>query len=272
MGTDEARALLRACGAQDLQHPGGTLLSHLERVRARLDGWSARPALRLAGLCHAFYGTDGFPQSLLPLGRRGELSAVIGAEAEELVHFYAGCDRKVSYRALPQADGPFRNRFTGSTFAPTLQQRKDLAELTAANELDLAEVSAAGRAEHGGALLRLFTAWRPLLSEPAQADARDVLTLRGEERRAFLRGLRQGDVVTGVVSVIAGFGVTFVELGGVVAVLNIPEVSWGHVDSPADVISEGQELAFTVLSVETEDGDGRERVSLSLKRTSSRPR
>jgi hypothetical protein len=272
MGTDEARALLRACGAQDLEHPGGTLLAHLERVRARLDGWGARPALRLAGLCHAFYGTDGFPQSLLPLGRRGELSAVIGAEAEELVHFYAGCDRKVSYRALPRADGPFRNRFTGSTFVPTLQQRKDLAELTAANELDLAEVSAAVRAEHGGALLRLFTAWRPLLSEPAQADARDALALRGEERRAFLRGLRRGDVVTGVVSVIADFGVTFVELGGVVAVLNIPEVSWDHVDSPGDVLSEGQEMAFTVLSVETEDDDGRERVSLSLKRAPSRPR
>ncbi|MGW7355972.1 S1 RNA-binding domain-containing protein [Streptomyces sp. NPDC054802] len=65
--------------------------------------------------------------------------------------------------------------------------------------------------------------------------------------------------------------VTFVELGGVVAVLNIPEVSWDHVVSPGDVISEGQELAFTVLSVETED-DGRERVSLSLKRAPSRPR
>ncbi|MER6612776.1 DUF6817 domain-containing protein [Streptomyces xantholiticus] len=264
-GADRALGLLRACGADEVAHPGGTLLAHLQRVRERLAGWGARPALQLAGLCHAFYGTDGFAQSLLPLGRRGELAAAIGTEAEELVHFYASCDRKASYRALPREDGLFVERFTGTASVPTLRQRKDFAELTAANELDLAQVNAGIRAEHGGALLRLFTAWRPLLSEPAEADARELLTLRGEERTEFLKGLERGDVVTGVVSVIASFGVTFVELGGVQAMMNIPEVSWSRVDSPADVIGEGQELAFTVLGVETEDADGRERVSLSLK-------
>jgi hypothetical protein len=39
---------------------------------------AARPALQLAGLCHAFYGTDGFPGALLPLDRRGELAAAVG--------------------------------------------------------------------------------------------------------------------------------------------------------------------------------------------------
>ncbi|MEU9838865.1 DUF6817 domain-containing protein [Actinomadura sp. NPDC048032] len=46
----------------------------------------ARPALRLAGLCHAFYGTDGFPVALGSVRRRQELSEVIGTEAEDLVH------------------------------------------------------------------------------------------------------------------------------------------------------------------------------------------
>ncbi|MFK4223316.1 S1 RNA-binding domain-containing protein [Streptomyces sp. NPDC019890] len=88
-----------------------------------------------------------------------------------------------------------------------------------------------------------------------------MLTLRAEERLDFLQGLERGQVVAGVVSHIASFGVTFVELGGVEAQMNIPEVSWSPVDSPADVIREGQELPFTVLGVDM----SRERVSLSLK-------
>lgn len=77
-----ARSLLEDLGAATLPHPGGTLLAHLWRVQSRLADWGARPALRLAGLCHACYGTDGFPTALLPLDRRAELAWVVGAEAE----------------------------------------------------------------------------------------------------------------------------------------------------------------------------------------------
>ncbi|MEU8538861.1 DUF6817 domain-containing protein [Streptomyces sp. NPDC048717] len=170
-----AHALLIRQGADTLPHPGGTLLAHLTRVESRLAGWNARPALRLAGLCHAFYGTDGFAESLLPLERRAELAAAIGAEAEEIVHFYASCDREFSHAGLPHADGPFRDRFTDRTFLPTARQRADFAELTAANELDLAAVNTEFRERWGGPLLRLFTTWRPLLSEAALADARGLL-------------------------------------------------------------------------------------------------
>ena len=82
--SSQALALLRELGAADIAHPGGTLLAHLVRVRDRLARWEARPALQLAGLCHAFYGTDGFATALLPTGRRAELTAVIGPEAESL--------------------------------------------------------------------------------------------------------------------------------------------------------------------------------------------
>ena len=57
--------LLIKCGAERIEHPGGTLLSHLKRVSALLDAWSARPALQAAGLGHAFYGTDGFATALV---------------------------------------------------------------------------------------------------------------------------------------------------------------------------------------------------------------
>ncbi|MFF3651609.1 DUF6817 domain-containing protein [Streptomyces sp. NPDC002181] len=186
-----ALALLRELGAGNVEHPGGTLSAHLERVHARLGAWGARPALRLAGLCHALYGTDGFATALLPAGRRAELAAVIGAEAEEIVHFYARCDRAASCPTLA-ADDPagadaadneavssvapaFRDRFTGRVHSPDRQTLRDFAELSAANELDLAVVDPAFRAAHGPGLLALFTRLRGLLSEPAWRDCRAVL-------------------------------------------------------------------------------------------------
>ncbi|MFJ3912537.1 DUF6817 domain-containing protein [Streptomyces vinaceus] len=196
-----ALALLRELGAGHLDHPGGTLLAHLERVHARLGVWGARPALRLAGLCHAFYGTDGFATALLPVGRRGELAAVIGAEAEEIVYFYGSCDRAASYPTLasdvPRGAGAdteadadadaddneavssvapaFRDRFTGHVHSPDRQSRRDFAELTAANELDLARIDPAFRAAHGPGLLALFTRLRGLLTEPAWRECQAVL-------------------------------------------------------------------------------------------------
>ncbi|QKW10746.1 hypothetical protein HUT18_09275 [Streptomyces sp. NA04227] len=166
---------LRAAGAGEIEHPGGTLLAHLRRVSALLTSWGARPALASAGLCHAFYGTDGFPVALLDLGRRAELVEVVGVEAEALVYFYASCDRESSYRGLADERGMFVDRFTGTRSCPSLEARRDFAELTAANELDIAAISPEVHARFGADLLDLFTRWRPLLSEPAWAHCRSVL-------------------------------------------------------------------------------------------------
>lgn len=163
-----ATHFLATLGAGAIAHPGGTLLDHLHRVRGLLAGWGARPELRLAGLCHAAYGTDGFPTALLPLDRRADLAALIGAEAEQLVYDYAGCDRQATYPGLAD-DGTasFRNRFTGRAHHPTAALRRDFAELTVANELDLVLTSTEFRDRWGAELLRLFTRFRPLLSDPA---------------------------------------------------------------------------------------------------------
>jgi hypothetical protein len=158
-----------------MPHPGGTLLTHLHRVRARLAGWNARPALQLAGLCHAFYGTDGFPHPLLPLDRRAELVAAIGEEAEAVVYFYASCDREAAYPGLADPGSPFRDRFTGRTRIAGPGLRRDFAELTAANELDLAAEDPAFRERYGTGLLDLFTRFRPLLSRAAHQDSLAVL-------------------------------------------------------------------------------------------------
>ena len=173
--TENALALLRATGADHLGHPGGTLLAHLLRVRDRLATWGAREALQLAGLCHAFYGTDGFAVSLLPLERRATLRTAVGAEAEALVYLYASCDRTVSYPVLADDGGALRDRFTGGTVTPAPARRRDVAELTAANELDLAERDADFRQRWGPGLVELFARWDALLGDPARRDCRRVL-------------------------------------------------------------------------------------------------
>ena len=162
-------------GAAGIAHPGGTLLTHLERVHALLAEWGARPALRLAGMCHAYYGTDGFPAALGDLGRRAELAAITGAEAERLVYFYASCDRRFSYPHLAERQGPFKDRFTGTVLRPPLRLRRDFAELTAANELDIVAVNPDLRARYGQGLLRLFTSWQALLSDAAWQAAQATL-------------------------------------------------------------------------------------------------
>lgn len=171
----DARAaeLLLARGADRLEHPGGTLYAHLQRVDALLSDWRARPELRLAGLCHAFYGTDGFSTALGDPGRRGELTEAIGVAAEHLVYMYASCDRSRSYPHLTAANGPFTDRFSGTVHRPQPAHRRDFAELTVANELDVLAASPSLRAAHGHTLIDLFTTWRPLLSPSATRAVQD---------------------------------------------------------------------------------------------------
>ncbi|GAA3907204.1 hypothetical protein GCM10023084_69300 [Streptomyces lacrimifluminis] len=174
----QAVGFLRQLGAEQIAHPGGTLLAHLCRVYRLLAAWEARPALRLAGLCHAAYGSDGFPTALLSLDRRAELAGVIGPEAEEIVHVYAAMDRKATYPGLATPDAPFHDRFTGGTRTVYRSRREDLAELTAANELDLVRVSPVFREQWGPDLLALFTGLRPLLSGLAWEDVAVTLGRR----------------------------------------------------------------------------------------------
>ena len=144
---------LRARGAGGMDHPGGTLLEHLLRVGDRLGAWGADPAVQLAGLCHAAYGTDGFGQRLVQPGDRAVLSALIGERAEALVHLYATCDRRTVYPRLGCAPPVvFRDRLTGREHTPS---EPDIRAF-----LDLAD-------RHGPVLYRLFSRARGLLSAAA---------------------------------------------------------------------------------------------------------
>jgi len=89
---------------------------------------------------------------------------------------------------------------------------------------------------------------------------------QSEVRSTFLEQLKEGQVRTGVVSSIVNFG-AFVDLGGVDGLVHVSELSWKHIDHPAEVVEVGQEVTVEVLSVELD----RERVSLSLKATQEDP-
>lgn len=86
-------------------------------------------------------------------------------------------------------------------------------------------------------------------------------TTPGDRNWALLKTLRRGQVVTGTVTVIASFGVTFVDIGGFDAMINLPQLSWRPFDHPSDIVSVGQEITAEILDVDMI----RERVPLSLR-------
>ncbi|CAN5252414.1 hypothetical protein BH20ACT5_BH20ACT5_13160 [soil metagenome] len=89
---------------------------------------------------------------------------------------------------------------------------------------------------------------------------------QSEVRSEFLNKLAKGQVRSGVVSSIVNFG-AFVDLGGVDGLVHVSELSWKHIDHPAEVVEVGQEVTVEVLDVDLD----RERVSLSLKATQEDP-
>lgn len=161
-------AFLEARGAGGLEHPGGTLLAHLQRVHEALRLWRAPADVCAAGLAHAIYGTDGLDDALASLAERPVVAGLIGSHAERLVYVYASLDRRASYRTI---DSRLVNRFTGRSWEPDRAMTTALVDITLANELDVLAHSERMRQEHGLALARLFMAWAPLASPAARIAA-----------------------------------------------------------------------------------------------------
>jgi hypothetical protein len=143
---DERRSaalqLLGDRGAATIEHPGGLLLGHLLRTEQTLRDWETDEPTCLAGLCHAAYGTQGFPTALLPVTARATLRDAIGAEAEAVVHRYGACDRDATYPGLGSVKATFTDRFTGTTEVVGGDDLRAFAMVTIANELDLVRLRA----------------------------------------------------------------------------------------------------------------------------------
>jgi hypothetical protein len=176
MGSEtEVHGWLRDRGAESIDHAGGTLHAHLSRVHDRLAALGADPDLRLAGLTHAAYGTDGFRVTLLDVADRAELRGLIGERAEQLVYRYGGCDRGRTWRALATT-GTIRSRFTEHAESPTPEDLRAFVDLSIVNELDVCEQSAEIAAKHGEYFRSIFADWSALASPAVLADAKRLLT------------------------------------------------------------------------------------------------
>jgi hypothetical protein len=113
---------------------------------------------------------------LLDVVDRATLRDLIGAEAEELVYRYGGCDRGRTWRALPST-GLIWSRFTGNSAAPTPDELRAFADLSIVNELDVYERSPEIAAKAGDYFRSVFPTWEPITSPAVMADARRVLSI-----------------------------------------------------------------------------------------------
>ncbi|MFE9803728.1 S1 RNA-binding domain-containing protein [Streptomyces goshikiensis] len=83
--------------------------------------------------------------------------------------------------------------------------------------------------------------------------------------RSFLLSLEGGKVVAGTVSEVHNFGV-FVHVDGepdglCTGFIRVPDLTWGWIDHPSDVVEAGQRITAEVIIAETRSGQ----VTLSLK-------
>jgi small subunit ribosomal protein S1 len=83
---------------------------------------------------------------------------------------------------------------------------------------------------------------------------------------AILKSLQPGQICEGTVTNLCPFGV-FVDLGGFEGLVHISELSWGRVESPAEVAQPGDHVTVMVLQVSPAE----HKISLSLKRLGPDP-
>ncbi|MEV3952317.1 S1 RNA-binding domain-containing protein [Streptomyces halstedii] len=139
---------------------------------------------------------------------------------------------------------------------------------TMADESEYRELAAQVAGARAAMALSLALDERHPLFTAVLPDSDGVLRARwrtgptpSDRNWAFLKTLHRGQICTGTVTEIASFGVTFVDIGGFTAMINIPELSWRRFDHPSDVVAVGQEISAEILDVDLV----RERVALSLK-------
>ncbi|WP_025028863.1 30S ribosomal protein S1 [Caldalkalibacillus mannanilyticus] len=88
-----------------------------------------------------------------------------------------------------------------------------------------------------------------------------------QSKKDSLNKIEVGQTLEGTVQRLTSFG-AFVDIGGGIdGLIHISELAWHRVESPSEVVKEGDSVKVKVLKVDTES----ERVSLSLKETEESP-
>ncbi|WP_096434848.1 30S ribosomal protein S1 [Alteribacter populi] len=96
-----------------------------------------------------------------------------------------------------------------------------------------------------------------ILSQRAVLDAEAK-----DRKRSTLENIHEGDVIEGAVQRLTDFG-AFVDIGGVDGLVHISQMAHHHVETPSEVVNEGDQIKVKVLGVDPDN----ERISLSIKET-----
>ncbi|GAA4844036.1 30S ribosomal protein S1 [Paenibacillus vulneris] len=96
---------------------------------------------------------------------------------------------------------------------------------------------------------------------------KDVLDEEFEaKKKELISNLSVGQQLTGTVQRLTPFG-AFVDIGGIDGLVHISEMAWHHVETPSEVVKEGDQVQVQILKLDPEN----ERISLSIKATQPGP-
>ncbi len=103
--------------------------------------------------------------------------------------------------------------------------------------------------------------------EDVVVDRRAVLEEEeATARQKLFTDLQEGAVLHGTVRSLTDYG-AFVDIGGVDGLLHVADISWGHVNKPADLLTVGQEVDVKILKVDP----AKRRIGLGLKQLQPHP-
>ena len=116
--------------------------------------------------------------------------------------------------------------------------------------------------------------WEGIVTEIDRNEKKIIVSIkmledqiRENNEELFWRSIFINKIVKGTVKKIMSYG-AFVEVGGIDCFVHISNLSYKHLSSPSDVLTEGSEYDFKVIEVDREN----KKVALSLKALQESPR
>jgi len=89
---------------------------------------------------------------------------------------------------------------------------------------------------------------------------------RAEQRTELIQGLKEGQILDGVVKNITDYG-AFVDLGGVDGLLHVTDIAWRRINHPSEALQIGQQVKVQVIRFNPET----QRISLGMKQLEADP-
>jgi small subunit ribosomal protein S1 len=89
---------------------------------------------------------------------------------------------------------------------------------------------------------------------------------RAEQRSELIQGLKEGQILDGVVKNITDYG-AFVDLGGVDGLLHVTDVAWRRINHPSEALQIGQQVKVQVIRFNPDT----QRISLGMKQLEADP-